>query len=115
VISLGEVTLLLRGFAEKRSPLRVVVRSLELNFSAACTVYKAEGGRVAFWIGPESDKSAIDFLIAGCIFDFRDVPADEAALLVGENAESGIAALREGTDFELLIMLLKCDDSPEEK
>jgi hypothetical protein len=115
MISLGEVNLLLRGFAEKQSRLRVVVRSLELNFSASCTVYKAEGGRVAFWIGPEANKSAIDFLLVGCIFDFRDVPSDEAALLVGESAASGIAAVREGTDFELLIMVLKCEDSSEEK
>ena len=66
-------------------------------------------------LAQKSTKARLIFSLRGCIFDFRDVPANEAALLVGEKAESGIAALREGTDFELLIMLLKCDDSPEEK
>ena len=50
------------------------------------------------------------------IFEFRDVPLAESVVLVqdaGERVQSCMAALRDGTDFELLIMLLTCDDLGE--
>ena len=105
MIPLDEVTLLLRGWAESNSPLRVIARSPEVIFSAFCTVYKVEGGRAAFWIGPQTRNSAIDFLLTGCRFDFRDVPPGDASLSVGGKVESGIVGVR-GT-FDIAIMLLK--------
>jgi hypothetical protein len=98
------VALLLRGWAENKSPLRVVVRSPEMTFSAFCTVWKAEGERVAFWIGG-SDKNAIEFLLEGCLFDFTDVPPTQANLDVGGKVESGIVGVR--GSFNITAMLLR--------
>jgi hypothetical protein len=104
MIPLDDVTLLLRGWAETKSRLRVVAQSRESAFSAFCTVYKAEGGRVAFWIGREGEKNAIDFLLLGCLFDFRDTPAGEGDLPIGATVESGIVGVR--GDFNIAILLL---------
>jgi hypothetical protein len=108
VISLDEVVLLLRGWAESRSRLRVIVQSPEVVFSAFCTVYKAERERVAFWIGTAESNNAIDFLLTECRFDFRDSPSTaESDLSVGGRVESGIVGVR--GDFSLAIMLLVSD------
>jgi len=104
VISITEVTLVLNGWAEKQSPLRVVVESPEVVFSAFCTVYKVKDERVAFWIGEER-KNAIEFPLSGCRFDFADVPLEQGRLSVGREVESGIVGARE--TFRLAIMLLK--------
>jgi hypothetical protein len=105
MIPFSEVALLLRGWAESEAPLRVIVRSPEIVFSAFCTAFKAESGRVAFWIESKEDNNAIDFLVADCVFDFRDSPPEEEGLTVGGEVESTIAAVR--NNFELLIFLLK--------
>jgi hypothetical protein len=104
MIPLDEVNLLLRGWADEQSRLRVVAQSPEMTFSAFCTVYKAEGARVAFWIGKEDDKSMIDFLLTDCLFEFGDSPSGEADLPVGGKVESGIVGAR--GDFNITIMLL---------
>jgi hypothetical protein len=105
MISSGEVLLVLNGWAETRSRLRVVVRSSEMLFSAFCTVYKANEERVAFWVGLEEDKNAVEFVLSGCRFEFTDVPPEQADLSVGAKVESGIVGVR--GMFRLAIMLLK--------
>lgn len=112
LIEIEDFFLLLQGWRESTQRLRVAFRSSALDFSAFCVVLDARDGRVAFWIGEEGDKNAVDFVVAGCLFGFRDVAADDARLPVGVEVESAVEAIRD--DFALLIMLLKCDDSPEE-
>jgi hypothetical protein len=105
MISLNDVVLLLRGWAEDKSPLRVVVTSPEVNFTSRCTVWDATGERVSLWIGPERDKNAVAFALSNLRFEFGDVPVAEADLPIGGTVESGIVGVR--GDFSITIMLLK--------
>ena len=97
--------LLVRGWRDSKSRLRIAFRSSDLELNAFCTVLEAREGRVAFWIGAERDKNAVDFVVAECFCGFRDVPLSESELPVGVEIESMIGAVRD--DFSLLIMLLK--------
>ena len=99
--------MLLRGWQENKSRLRVAMRSPEVWFSGFCTVDKAEGEQATFWIGATPGKTAIGFLLAGCRFRFGDVPTDapDAFLPVGGKVESGLIGTRK--DFEIAILLLK--------
>jgi hypothetical protein len=112
LVTRDDFFLLLRGWRDSESHLWVKFLSSALQLSAPCVLYDARDGRVAFWFHTES-KSFADFNVAGCVFGFRDVAAEEARLPVGFEAESAIEAVRD--DFALLIMLLKCDDLLEEK
>ena len=112
-ISADDFFLLLQGWRESNSRLRVKVLSTALQLSVFCEVLDARDGRVAFWIGQKESKSAADFNVTGCLFGFRDVKASEAGLPEGVEVESAIEAVRD--DFALLIMLLKWDDVPEEE
>jgi len=103
--------LLLRGWRDEASRLWVKFLSPALQLTSSCALYDARDGRVAFSLQAES-KSFADFNVAGCVFGFRDVAAEETRLPNGIEAESAIEAVRD--DFALLIMLLKCDDVPEE-
>lgn len=106
MISVDEVTLLLRGWGERKSTIRVLVQSPEFVFSAFCTLYKAEGGRVAFWIGTEPGRDGFDLLLNGALFEFGDVPPDavDANLRVGGKVESGIMGAR--GSLKIAFMLL---------
>ena len=57
--------LLVRGWRDSKSRLRIAFRN------AFCTVLEAREGRVAFWIGAERDKNAVDFVVAECFCGFR--------------------------------------------
>jgi|SRR5579863_5276306 len=105
MISPDEATLLLRGWAEAKAPLRVIVQSPEVTFSASCSVWSAEGKFVSFWVGSELDKNAIAFVLADCRFDFVDVPPEQADLPVGVTVECGLIGVR--GPFSISIMLLK--------
>jgi hypothetical protein len=109
MVSLDEVMLLFRGFAEKGTPLRVAVRSIEMNFSASCTVFKAEDGRVAFWIG-DGEDSAVDFLIENSVFEFQDSPPGEDKLPLSKRAESCISVFRPSDRFGFIVMPLRDED-----
>jgi hypothetical protein len=104
--------LLLRGWRDSGSRLRVAFKSSALEFSAFCAVIDVRDDLIAFWIGEEAAKNAVEFKVRNCLFVFRDVPATEARLPLGVEMESAIEAVRD--DFALLIMLLKCDDLLEE-
>jgi hypothetical protein len=107
VISLDEVALLLRGWRENKSRLRVVVQSRLFSFSGLCTLFKAEGEYLSFWVGDVSVReNALSFSVAGCVFDFSDVPADapDAVLPFGGRVVSGIVGSR--LDFKIAMMLL---------
>jgi hypothetical protein len=109
MISLGEALLVLRGWCERKRPLRVQVESPETMFSAFCTLYKVEGETVNFWIGAIASGNGISFSLTGCRFDFGDVPADAPDAVIpvlGGTVESGLMGTR-GTDFKIAIMLLK--------
>ncbi len=106
-ISVEDFFLLLQGWRESKSRLRVKFLSPSLKFSAFCELLDARDGRVAFWIGHPESKSAADFNVTGCLFGFRDVAASEAGLPEGVIVESAIEAVRD--DFGLLIMLLSSD------
>ena len=54
----GEYFLLLRGWRDSRSPLRVKFLSSALQLSVSCTLYDARDGRVAFWFDNESKSMA---------------------------------------------------------
>ena len=109
MISLDDVTLLLRGWGDKKSLLRIVVQSPETTFSGFCTVWKADEGYVTFWIGEEHDNNMVAFLLRGCVFDFTDIPPEQAQIPVGATVESGIVGTR--SRFMIAIMLLKAKDN----
>lgn len=100
-------TLLLRGWRDSGSRLRVAFKSSALEFFAFCAVIDVRDDLIGFWIGDEDAKNAVEFKVRDCLFAFRDVPPNEARLPLGVEMESAIEAVRD--DFALLIMLLKSD------
>jgi hypothetical protein len=107
MISLDDVALLLRGWRENESRLRVVVQSPVFSFSGLCTLFKAEGESLGFWVGDFATReNALSFSVAECAFDFGDVSADapDAVIPLGDRVLSGIVGSRR--DFKIAIMLL---------
>jgi hypothetical protein len=104
---LDEAFLLLRGWFDEQSSLRVSVQSPEVWFAGFCTIFKIEGENVIFSIGTLSDNNSIGFSLAGCRFRFGDVPSDapDSTLPTGGQVESGIIGTRR--DFEIAILLLR--------
>jgi hypothetical protein len=104
-IDFERFALLLRGWRDSGSRLRVAFKSSALEFFAFCAIIDARDDLIGFWIGDEAAKNAVEFKVHRCLFAFRDVPATEASLPLGVEMESAIEAVRD--DFALLIMLLK--------
>jgi len=105
MISENEAVLLLRGWGEAKSRLRVVVESPFVTFAAFCSVHKADRGSITFWIGPKKDNNMVNFPLFDLKFEFADVPLEQSKLSIGAIVESGIVAAR--AYFRLAVMLLK--------
>jgi hypothetical protein len=103
MIPMNEALLLLRGWAERKAPLRVVFKSTASRFAGFCTVYDARDEVVAFSVG-EDPRNVAEFLLTGCACEFMDVDPTEDPLLVGGQVESAIVAARGG--FNLAICLI---------
>ena len=103
--TLNEALLVLRGWGDSKSRLRVAVQSPEVWFASFCTVKSVGDDRVEFWLRPDTD--AVGFLLADCRFEFADVPPTDADsfLPVGGQVESGIVGRR--PDFKIAILLIK--------
>lgn len=82
-IGFDDFQLLLRGWRDAGSRLRIAFKSSALEFFAFCTLIDVRDNLAAFW----------------------DVPPADARLPLGVEQESAIEAVR--NDFALLIMLLK--------
>lgn len=91
MISVSDAALLLRGWKDSKSPLRVTFKSQSIVLSAHCWAWAATEEHAVFALD-EDEESLVSFSIAGCICGFADVPAEEPALPVGKNEkiESGI-------------------------
>jgi hypothetical protein len=101
MIERGEAVLVLRGWAEAKRRLRVIVRGRDVIFSAFCTVQSATDTSVLFECGPDN---MVEFFFLDCICDFSDANPKSSGLPVGGKIESCIIFGRQ--DFELQIFLL---------
>jgi hypothetical protein len=99
-MTLVEVALLLNGWKDEKSRLRVIAVSPELKFSAFCTVYVARPDLVIFAVDG-NNLSLVEFSLAACNCGFAGEPDK---LEVGGKVESAILAVR--GDFNLTICLL---------
>lgn len=113
-MTVDEMCLLLHGWRDSRSRLRVLLRSpclppgeedWRVVVSAFCTVFDARGGRAAFWVESTEEKSALDFRLRECRCGFVDHPPEDPGLPVVGKVESTIVAVC--PDFELFVMLLR--------
>ena len=107
-MTIEDANLLIRGWRDENSQLRVILRSSRLRFGAFCKAIDAHDGTVAFRVGSDS-RDVIEFFIGDCRCGFGDAPPDDDALKVGGKVESVLIASR--PNFELFIILLKCEDS----
>ena len=104
MISLAEVVLLLRGWADNRSHVRVVFESGEVTLGISGTVWKVKEAAVSFLVGYEGGGNVVGFSLADWKFDFTDVPPEEAKLKVGGLVESGIVGVKDGTHFTVMLL-----------
>jgi len=100
-ISVSDFALLLRGWAEERRQLRVVLKNPIVSFGVFCEAYAAtDNGEFSITVGEES---MIAVSLAGCVLGFLTTPTELEPVL-GRRVESGLVAVR--PDFELAVMLL---------
>jgi hypothetical protein len=109
MIPSSDALLVLRGWAESKTRLRVLFKGEPVDFSAFCVVCEAQDDVVSFVIA-DDPKSMIGFRVRGCVCGFKDKPRDAAgfSLPVGGKVESAVLFVRRG--FELTIMLLEEQD-----
>jgi hypothetical protein len=103
MIPLNEAALLLRGWFESKSRLRVIFKGNAISFSAYCVVHAATDSSVVFAIDG-NESNLIEFFLAGCNCDFADAAADDNTLGFGGKIESAVVIGRLG--FALTVCLL---------
>jgi hypothetical protein len=103
MIKIDEALLVLRGWSESKSRLRVIFKSPGVTVGAFCTLPSIddEGRFLYFECGT---GNIFGFLLSDCICDFSDANPDSTGLQIGGKIESGIVFGRRG--FELSIFLL---------
>jgi len=105
-MTVEEACLVLRGWADSKARLRVLLRALgtKIFFAGFCSLIHADEDTVALWVENTGKTCGLEISLDGCTCEFVDAPEENREHPKGGAVESCILALC--PEFECFFMCM---------